>query len=158
MTKLAPIALSLAVLTGGCSAIHSGTARQTPVEPALEADTTPAVACPWLDTEHYQPPVALPGAAAAAPPAVATHFVPGCAIIRFTVGADGTVTSSALRAASPLTAGPTALAALQQMRFQPAHNPKVQFIIRLGMQRDSAGHIAIVPQTRPRLMRFWDFG
>ena len=138
--------------------MHLGGARQTTAEPALAADTRPAVACPWLDTEHYRQPAPLPAAAGAASPAVAANFVPGCAIIRFTVGADGMISSATLRAANPLTAGPTALAALQQMRFQPAHNPKVPFVIRLGMQRDSAGHIAIVPETRPRLTRFWDLG
>ena len=159
------MALGLALLAGGCTAARSDASRPAFVPPAMAADTSPAVACPWLDSEHYRPAVPLagvpPAGAAGVPPlpaAATAAFVPGCAILRFTVNADGTVAAAALRAANPLNDGPTALAVLQQMRFQPARDPAVPFMIRLGMQRDSAGRISITPDTRRRVMRFWDIG
>jgi hypothetical protein len=121
----------------------------------MAANAPPAIACPWVDGEHYRVPARLVQSAAV-PPAVAAQFVSGCAIIRFTVAQDGSVSSAALRAANPLNDGPTALAVLHDMRFVPVRNPSANFVIRLGMQKDAAGNVTITPETRARLLRFWD--
>ena len=117
--------------------------------PEMNVDD-PAFACPWLDAERYRAPVQLPGTSGMAP-APHAPFVPGCAIVRFRVAADGSVYKAALRAANPLDDGPTALAAVQRMRFQPARKPEVFFVLRLSMKRDTTGHISITTDTRSRL-------
>jgi hypothetical protein len=121
--------------------------------PAVEAAAAPSgplplpLACPWPDAAHYTPPHIL-----AAPPAATDkgHFVAGCSIVKFTVNADGSVRDAELRAANPLNVGPEALAALRAMRFQPARKLDRVFVLRLGLDRDAAGHISVVTQTRPR--------
>ncbi len=142
-TTLSCVVLSLGALTGGCTANPSGAARPLKLTPEMAADT-PAFACPWIDAEHYRIPAKLPGAAAAP----LAPFVPGCAIIRFRVAADGSVFSPALRAANPLNDGPTALAALRQMRFAPARKADTQFVIRLEMRRDNSGGVSVTTETR----------
>jgi hypothetical protein len=154
--KPVSVALALALTTGACTASRAdGSARVAGV-PAYAAATSPASACPWVEGEHYRTPSGTLNPASVPPP-IAAHFVPGCAIIRFTVAPDGSVSSAALRAANPLNDGPTALAVLQTMRFQPARDPDTKFVIRLGMVKDAAGNVSILPQTRPPLMRFWQW-
>ncbi len=142
-TTLTMLALGISVLTGGCSSNRASATRPLALTPEMAAES-PAFACPWLDAEHYRVPTRLPGAA----PAPAMPFVPGCAIVRFRVAADGSVFSPALRAANPLNDGPTALAALRQMRFAPARKFNTQFVIRLSLRRDAAGNVSVTTETR----------
>jgi hypothetical protein len=148
--SIAPgLALGLALLTGGCAMPWSHP------HPVLETDApTPPpgplplpLACPWPDAARYAQPQIL-----AVPPAATDkgHFVAGCGIVKFTVNADGTVRDAELRAANPLNVGPEALAALRAMRFQPARKLDRVFVLRLGLDRDAAGHISVLTQTRPR--------
>jgi hypothetical protein len=119
---------------------------------AVPFDAPAAQGCPWVEGEHFRPAMPVPGTPLVSP----RPFVGGCAIVKFTVAADGTVSEAALRAAYPLNDGPTALAALRQMRFQPARRPNTVFLIRLRMRRDADGRVTVVPDTRRRVMGFWD--
>ena len=140
-------ALGLACLIGGCGFFPVKVDQPIMISPEMAADM-PAKGCPWVDSERYRAPVRLAGTPSTAP-LLPTPFVPGCAIIRFHVAADGSVYNAALRSTLPVNDGPTALATLQQMRFAPARRPETQFVIRLSMKRDSAGRISVGAETRP---------
>jgi hypothetical protein len=146
---LTPFLWGLMLLTAGCSANH---ARLAPPVAVM----TPALACPWLDGEHYRAPVKLSDASATAPLSP-KNVVTGCAILRFRVAADGSVSSAALRAANPLNDGPGALTVLRNMRFQPARRLDTQFVIRLDMRRDSTGHVTVTTETRRHAPFFGDY-
>jgi hypothetical protein len=147
---MAVVSLGLAGPLCGCGLF--GAHRQVSTGPVVVPPTAPAaLACPWVEGEHSRPAVAVPGTALVPP----KPFVPGCAIVRFTVAADGTVSEAELRAAYPLDDGPTALAALRQMRFQPARKPSTEFVVRLSLRRDAYGRVTVTPETRRRL-GFWD--
>jgi hypothetical protein len=144
--------LTAAGLLGGCG-LFGGPARMAAAPVVVPPDGPVAQACPWVEGEHYRPAVVLPGTALVPP----KPFIPGCAIVKFTVAADGRVADAALRAAYPLDDGPTALAALRQMRFAPARRPDAVFLIRLSLRRDPDGRVTVVPDTRRRVFGFWDW-
>ncbi len=147
------LAVLLPLLASGCGPAPTDT-NPEPVFSALSANGPASVECPWVDGERGRSAVVLPEASGH-PPVQIANFVPGCAILRFTVTPDGRVASAALRAAAPLNDGPTALAALQLMRFQPARSPDALFIVRLSMHRDDLGHIAVTPDTPYGSSRFF---
>ena len=140
------IALSLTLLAGGCEFFPVSPDQPVIIPPDIAADV-PAKACPWVDSERGHAPVQLAGTPGTAP-VIVPPFVPGCAIIRFRVDADGSVYKPALRAAYPLNDGATALAAVQQMRFQPGRTPQTQFVLRLSMKQDTAGRVSVTTETR----------
>ena len=145
--------LGLAALTGGC--VPRPRAESAP--PVITGDMAashPEFACPWVDAERGRAPARL----AAAPGSVPAAFMPGCAIIRFSVAADGSPYKAALRAALPLSDGPTALAMLQGMRFQPASQPDARFVMRLSVKLDSARRPVVFTQTRTYTGFFGDGG
>jgi hypothetical protein len=148
LTILAPLAL-----LGGCGMMH---AQAPSAAPIAKADDVPAVACPWVDGEHAHAPSVLQGSDPL-PLSAPAAFRPGCAIIRFTVSADGRVSGAALRAAYPLDNGPVALAALQHMRFQPARNSNTTFVIRLGLRGDATGHVTVTSDTRHEMLPLWAY-
>jgi hypothetical protein len=149
---MAAASLGLAGLLGGCG-MFGGRPQVVAGPPVVPFDAPAAQGCPWLEGEHFRPAVAVPGTVMAPP----KPFVQGCAIVKFTVAADGHVSSTALRAAYPLDGGPVALAALQQMRFQPGRSADAVFLIRLSLRRDAAGRVTVTPDTRQRTLRFWEW-
>ena len=147
MTVQTLSALGLALLLSGCGFFRTSD-EQPVIIPVEMAASEPALACPWVDAERYRAPVRLAGPSSAAIPQP-VPFVAGCAIVRFRVAADGSVYMPALRAAYPLNDGPTALAAVQQMRFQPGRKPETEFVLRVSVKHDNAGHVLVATETRP---------
>ena len=143
--------IGLAGLLSGCGML--GGHQEVASGPLMVPFDGPvAEACPWVEGERYRPAVVVPGTVMAPP----RPFVVGCAIVKFRVAADGSVSAAALRAAYPLNDGPTALAALQRMRFQPGRTADTVFLIRLSMRHETDGRVTVTPDTRTRA-GFWDF-
>ncbi len=110
-----------------------------------------AADCPWppAGTFGHTAEIFDPGRRAAPlTPEIMKAFVPGCAIIAFSVDEDGLPTRASIVAANPPAVGPTALRIVQQRAYARGDTPDTAFLIRLGLDRRPNGAFSISEMSR----------